>query len=60
MNADKMATYAGGAIAVLQSTQVALGQIPPGTSMHTQDWISLATAAVFAFLGWVTNRDKAA
>ena len=58
MSADKTATVLGYAIGAAQAAQVALGQIPPGTSMHQQDWIGLGMAVLWAVLGKVTNKGQ--
>lgn len=56
MNTDKLTTILGAAVGTMQAASVAAGQMAPGTSLHTQDYISLAMAVLFSIVGFFTNK----
>lgn len=55
---DKLTSYLGYGIGAAQAAQVALEQIPAGTSMHKGDYIQLGIALLMAVFGWATNKQQ--
>ena len=57
-DADLAATIVGGLGAVITATSPIINAMQPGSSLHVQDWMQLAMAAVFGIFGWVTNKKS--
>lgn len=55
---DLLTTIAGGMLAIGTAIQPIANSIQPGTSLHTQDYVQLIMAVVFAILGWATNKKE--
>lgn len=58
MNSDLATTISGGVVAAGMAANTILGQLPAGTSMHLQDYISLGMSIAMALWGFFTNRQK--
>ena len=56
MSTDKLTSIVGLLLGVLQAGNVALGQIPAGTTMALKDWLGIAMAVGFAIIGIFTNK----
>lgn len=54
---DLITTIAGVSIAIGSAAQVAVGQIAPGASMHSGDWLQLLFAVGMAVFGFFTNKQ---
>ena len=57
MNTDKLTSISGFALAILQAGQVALTQLPAGSVMTSKEWLAVGMAALFAALGFFTNKS---
>lgn len=55
MDKDKAATLIGAAGAVITAINPVIGGISTGV-LHGGDWLQLATAGIFALLGYFTNK----
>ena len=56
MNRDTLTTIAGGVVAAGTAAGTIFGQMQPGTSMHSQDYINLGIAVAMAIWGFFTNK----
>ena len=57
MNTDKLTTIVGMILAVMQAGQVAISQIPAGTTMGAKEWLGVGMAVAFAIIGLFTNKQ---